>query len=165
VKFNELLFFSNISFVYDSGGGCFESCTNLKEIIVPCPSNKTISRAMFYNDTKLEKVIIQEGVTTIVGTSFYNNNSLKYLELPSTLMGFTAYSGQNYNTFFEVPSSCKAICKAIVPPTVPVTAGLNVFNRSHLHFYVPDNSLNDYKAANGWNGITSRIHPISDYTG
>lgn len=157
--FNELELFINIQ-GWTSADGYFTNCTNLEEIVFPCPtSNKTLPRSMFSGCSKLKKIIIKEGVTRINGWFFFECTSLVYIELPSTLSVFGAATGNTYTTFQNVPSGCSVILKATTPPT----ATNNVFNRFYGKFYVPDKSIEAYKAATGWSSIASRIFPLSEY--
>ena len=109
----------------------------------------------------MEWVIFMENITNINGETFYNCTSIKYIELPSTLTTLSAFSGSTYQHFYNVPSGCSVICKAITPPS----AVNNVFNRFYGNFYVPDDSVEAYKAASGWSSIAARIFPISEYEG
>ena len=139
----------------------FQNCTNLLYCIFPCTKNKVIGRYVFGGCTKLKEVIFMEGITQINGEAFYNCTSMEYIEIPSTLTTFYLFSGSTYNTFYNVPKGCSVICKAITPPS----AVNNVFNRFYGNFYVPDESVEAYKAATGWSSIAARIFPLSEYDG
>ena len=102
-----------------------------------------------------------EGITQLNGEAFYNCTSLSYVEFPSTFRTFYLFSGSTYRHFYNVPASCAVILKAKTPPT----AVNDVFNRFSGNVYVPDDSVDSYKAATGWSSIAARILPMSEYTG
>ena len=53
------------------------------------------------------------------------------------------------------------VCKAVVPPAYSgyVLSGTD----SSMSIYVPDESVDAYKAASGWSGFSSQIKPLSEY--
>lgn len=160
--FNELQFFNNINKWPEISGGSsyFQNMTSLLEITFPCTLDKRLDRAMLQGCTALKRVIIMEGTTSIGGQFFYNCTSLQYIELPSTLTTFRGFSGSTYNTFYKVPAGCSVIVKPTTPPSAPSN---NVFNQSNCIFYVPNNSVDAYKATTGWSSIAARIFPLSEY--
>ena len=85
--------------------------------------------------------------------------ALLYIELPSTLTTFGAFSGSTYQHFNQVSGSI--ILKAVTPPS----AVNGVFTNFSGKFYVPDDSVAAYKASTGWSSIAARIFPISEYVG
>lgn len=85
--------------------------------------------------------------------------ALLYIELPSTLTTFGAFSGSTYQQFNHVSGSI--ILKAATPPS----AVNGVFTNFSGKFYVLDDSVAAYKAATGWSSIAARIFPISEYEG
>ena len=102
-----------------------------------------------------------EGVNSIGGHFFLDCTSMQYIELPSTLATLRVFSGSSYRHFYNVPASCAVILKATTPPT----AVTDVFTRFSGNVYVPDDSVEAYKAASGWSIIAARIFPISEYEG
>ena len=54
------------------------------------------------------------------------------------------------------------ICRAFVPPTL---SGSLSYTGNIKTLYVPDDSVDDYKAAQYWSAIASKIKPMSEYTG
>ena len=51
-------------------------------------------------------------------------------------------------------------------PMVPPTIGGQWIRYNTIgKVYVPDDSLEAYKAASGWSYYEERIHPMSEYTG
>lgn len=52
------------------------------------------------------------------------------------------------------------ICRAIVPPTLNTSLGYNGIPKA---IYVPDISVNAYKAADVWKNYSQYIKPLSEY--
>ncbi len=69
--------------VIELGGGVFEQCPNLEEVVLP--STLRVLGKAFTNCFALERVVIPEGIETISGTVFYSCDILKEVVLPSTL--------------------------------------------------------------------------------
>lgn len=57
----------------------------------------------------------------------------------------------------------KNTCITIVYPTTPPEIGSNCFNLVSK-FYVPNNSINDYKTATNWIQYANKIYPLSEYS-
>ena len=111
-------------------------------------------------------IIIPEGVTTIGDTSFgnYNCTSRDLIDLPSTLKS-VIYFG------FYAPKIL--ICRAVTPPSASNSYNyLWASGNSNTALYVPDGSVDAYKAHAKWSkmgtggtSIVNRIKPLSEYTG
>ena len=112
-----------------------------------------------YNDIKsnvtkvfkcstIKKAIIGEGFTTIDSECFYGCNDLKFIDLPNTITNISSTSMYGNGVL---------ICRAVQPPTI----GSNGILFKTL--YVPDESVEDYKKANGWSAFADRIKPLSEY--
>ena len=113
----------------------FMSCKNLDTITFPTNLLKFNGSAIFQECLKLKNIDIPSTVTNIGANCF---------------------------------SSCPNIQYAIVRPTIPPTLGNGtVFGATGTTYpiYVPDESVDAYKAANYWNGgiIVNRIKPISEF--
>lgn len=78
-----------------------------------------------------------------------SDSSLAYVDMPSTVTTI------NNNAFLFCPLNT-VICRATTPPTL----GTRVFN-STCTIYVPDASVNAYKAATNWSTYSSQIVGIS----
>ena len=57
-----------------------------------------------------------------------------------------------------------SISKLIFESTIPIDFG-GSFSSNMPEIYVPDSAVNTYKSASYWSGVSSHIHPISDYNG
>ena len=100
----------------------------------------------FYINGKLATEIeIPEGVTTINDFQLaYNRTTTKYT-LPTSLTTIKAKAFRNNSKLATI------ICNAVVPPT----CGEDVFAAvpTSCTVYVPAESVDAYKAADGWNGL------------
>ncbi|MBO6253522.1 MAG: leucine-rich repeat domain-containing protein [Bacteroidaceae bacterium] len=118
------------------------------------PNLTSLSGSAFQN-TGISKVV-NLGVITSISGSFDNCANLNFVRLPSTLTAINSFA------FQRCGSSMTVICEAGTPPTY----GSIAFTTSNVSVvYVPDDSVDAYKAASGWNSLASKIHPLSEYTG
>lgn len=88
---------------------------------------------------------------------FKNCKSLKEVTLPSTLTSIKvgAFLG------------CTALTTVVMNGTTPPSLNSNAFQNTNSTFviYVPDESVEAYKAASGWSAYASRIKPLSELNG
>lgn len=93
-------------------------------------------------------------VATIGDTAFANCTSLEKVELEAIT------SIENLG-FYNCPKLLTFICKAVEPPTI----ASNTFGAtsSSMKIYVPDESVDAYKAKENWSALASRIKPLSEY--
>lgn len=142
-----------------AGQSVFSNCMGLKFAYfedVPASENKQFS-VTFYGSGNLESVRLPQNINDIFGQTFYNCFSLKNLDFPTTVTNF----GTNIIDYCW--SLKTVIIRATTPPTVSGTNPLSAVARIpvDLKYYVPDASVNAYKAATGWNTVADRIFPIS----
>ena len=133
--------------------GAFVDCKKLVTDI-NLPNLTSLSGNAFLN-TGISKVVNLGTITSIRGT-FGNCTNLNFVRLPSTLTAINNFA------FQKCGSSMTVICEAVTPPTYGSMA-FTVANVSVI--YVPDESVDAYKAASGWSQLASKIHPLSEYTG
>lgn len=104
-------------------------------------------------------ITIPEGITKIDNYVFSQNglpaeqNKLSFVDLPSTVtsIGNTTFLYRNIKTW---------IVRAVTPPTL----GTQTFRYGSIGtIYVPDESVETYKAATNWSAWASKIHPLSEY--
>lgn len=110
--------------------------------------------AIFYNCTKLRKVKIPEGVTNMQST-FRNCSALAFIDLPSTVIKTAGYIWSN------TPAKC-LICRAVTPPKFTQSDAYGKLNPT-LGLYVPDESVDTYKATSRWSAFASYIKPLSQF--
>ena len=90
---------------------------------------------------------------------FRSQKSLTYAKLPNTLTSIGNYA------FNDCSALVTFICNATTPPTL----ASNVFNNTPIAsktgtIYVPDASVDAYKAATNWSQYADIIKPLSEYT-
>lgn len=150
----------------------FSNCSKLSiEVDLPSFKNDGLGSATFYG-TKITGIKdlgqcnLINGDAYIAGVgwragTFAFCTSLKYANLPATLteIRVCAFYGDTALEYIK--------CLATTPPTLGETDPTNEnfpFYNTTCNFYVPDASVNDYKAASGWDGIASRIFPLSQFS-
>lgn len=132
----------------------------------------TIGDEAFYFAEDLLKIIIPNSVTTIGNKTFMGCSSIieidfgnnvqyigsqtfaqcavsKGLTLPGSIKTIGDFAFNNYSNFIY--------CKATTPPSL----GENVFNTMNA-IYVPDEAVNAYKTADGWEAYADRIFSASE---
>lgn len=144
--------------------------------LVNFPATNT-DNYQYYRRAGLGSVVIDDSVTSIGERCFGNCTNLTSVVLPSNLtsIGFGAFDSCTNLRNLTIPSlvtsianyafsSCRQLERIICEPTIPPTlAGGSTFsNTNNCPIYVPDSAVNDYKAANRWSDLASRIFPISD---
>lgn len=114
----------------------------------------TIPHQAFAYMTALETCVIWEGVTQLqYRWNFAYDSSLRVLVWPSTLQKITMETARNCTSLAVV------ICKAVTPPGYN-TNYTGMFARgtvSGFRIYVPDESVDSYKATVGWSTYASYI--------
>ena len=132
---------------------CFANCEELETVILPS-TLKEIGSSAFIRNYKLKHINFPEGLTTI-GDWAFQSHVLETIDLPSTLtsIGRDAFreNGSGNITF---------IVRAINPPTI--TMWNNTPNLPYASYYVPAESIEAYKAADGWSNYASQIQAIQE---
>lgn len=132
-------------------GGCFQN-TGIQTLIIKAGTTFLYGN-QFYACKELTYVEVEEGVTSIPQNCFGFAVKLKTIIFPSTIteVGQDVLHGNGWLSTL--------ICKAIVPPTVTGSGyiGYGPFNV----MYVPDESVDAYKATPGWSNHVSQIKPLS----
>ena len=151
--------------------GAFDGCRSLTNINIP-NSVTHIGGWAFYRCRSLKSITIPNSVTSIVESAFSNCDGLTSITIPNsvTSIGKRAFIGCSSLTSITIPESVTNIgegafiscsrltsvyCKAITPPTLDITAFMA--NGSGRKIYVPRNSVNAYKSADGWSYYASNI--------
>ena len=134
------------------GDFAFYNCSSLTEIELS-PSLTSIGAHIFNGCSALTKITNLENtkVTSLPNNVFYNCSSLTELRLPSSLTKINNY-------VFERCTSLQYIrINAITPPTIQSTIPATV-----VAIYVPDESVEAYRAATNWSNYASKIKGISE---
>lgn len=112
----------------------------------------TSVKAKAFLGSSIKNVKFKEGLESIEGQVFHTTSTLS-IDLPSTV---TDVSGQ----LLRSTSMPKLIIRATTPPTWASASSYGA--PSDLAIYVPDASVDAYKAATGWSSVDTKIHPLSD---
>lgn len=145
--FNEFVYFTN-PLLTSVPRLCFNG-SSLQSIVLP--SQITTIGPDSFRAASIEEAILNEGLLTIA-RSLYNVPQLDNLCIPSTVTDVG-------NGLLYRATACRAlIMKPLSPPTI---TRQDTFAYCTAKIYVPDNSVNDYKAADVWSLFESRIYGFS----
>ena len=130
------------------GNGAFEY-TQCKEIIFP-QNLETIS-SFICNGSNVENITLPLNVKEIEHSAFYGT-SIKEIHIPATIkkIGRDAFSSWQLNNVY---------CAAINPPSidVPVFDDEGVDENELITIFVPSESVDTYKSADGWSEYADYI--------
>jgi hypothetical protein len=157
----------NLDNVITIGGGAYGgsfSAALTSEFELNAPKLETLTGHAFQR-AKLKK-IINLGKVAVLGSdgdinfgglgTFYECSNLEFVRLPETITTIPSYC------FYKSTKLATFICEATAPPTLGSNALGNT--PSAMLIYVPDASVDAYKAATNWSTYASRIKPLSEYT-
>ena len=136
------------------GEWAFYGCISLTSVTIP-DSVTSIGKGAFNGCSSLTSVTIPDSVTTIGGVAFYNCSSLTSVTIPDsvTTIGSSAFSGCS--------SLTSVYCKAVTPPTAVLYDNgywyTFDYNASGRKIYVPTESVEAYKSADGWSRYADAI--------
>lgn len=131
----------------------FENCSNLVRVTRRGGGGfGNLGNRVFATCSKLEEFEFNDTVTEVSRWCFMACSSLKYIELPSSL---TKISSQ---AFFGCSSLGYILLRATTPPTLDDSIALPAELGS---IFVPDASVDAYKAATRWSDFAAKIRPIS----
>ena len=128
----------------------FEKCSNLVNVTTPGGFGNLGTRA-FGDCSKLEEFEFNDTVTEVSKWCFISCTSLKYIELPASLTSI--YSQAFY--------SCVSLGYILIKATTPPTLDSNALPNELGSIFVPDASVDTYKAATRWSDVAAKIRPIS----
>ena len=128
--------------------------TELSHYTIPSSVTK-IGIGAFSHCISLASVTIPDSVTTIEEGVFYKCVSLTSITIPNNVTEI------GVRVFFDCPSLNSVYCKAITPPNLGVDAlyYLNNYREEKIDctIYVPRESVDAYKNAEGWNEYADQI--------
>ena len=135
------------------GGDTFYQCESLQSIIFPNAIKKIVYECC-QNCYALASIHFPQALTQIDGYAFKNCRSLEQIRLPS---GCSSIAIQAFN-------SCTKLSTIIIEAQTPPTLQSAVFdnNASGRLFYVPDASVDAYKAATNWSTYADQIKGLSE---
>ena len=136
--------------------GAFIGCNNLTSVTIP-NSVRYIGNSAFCNCTRLSSVNFSSNTETIGDYAFEYCEKLQVVDLPDTVTSIGKYA---FSMDYDNKSSLKTfICRAVEPPAI----GSYMFNTYYsFSIYVPDESVDAYKSADGWSSYSNRIKPLSN---
>lgn len=137
------------SSVTSIGIEAFNRCRSLTGVSIP-DSVTTIKQSAFEYCSGLTSVTIGSGLTSIEHLAFSTCKNLTSVTIPSgvTTIGNMAFEG------------CGALTSVTCLATTPPEMGQYVFGNLKCPIYVPAESVDVYKAANGWSNYAGRIQAI-----
>jgi hypothetical protein len=155
---------------------CFSTNTSLHSVSLP-ESLTSLSTQSFYYCSTLRSIIIPSGVSSLSDYVFYqagltsfevqgnitalsayclNKVYVESLDFPSTLTSIYDYALSSIYTIKEL------IFRSTTPPTITAsTFDFFNLNKYQAKIYVPDASVNSYKAATNWLNYANYIYPLS----
>lgn len=142
--------FANGSAALNIGDNTFDGCKNLTSVTF---SNNldSIGAYTFNGCIKLTEVVYPDSVYSIGIQQFYNNYSVKSITIGSGCIMI----GGNDGIFGCTSYTCKATTPPILNGSLAFGEGVD------YKIYVPSESVEDYKAANGWSNYADHIFPIT----
>ena len=146
------------------GNGAFSNCTSLTSVTIP-DSVTSIGYYAFSGCSSLTSVTIPNGVTMIDSGTFRGCINLTSVTIPNSIstIGVYTFDGCSSLTSVTIPDSvteikdrafrdCSSLTSIYCNPTTPPTGTPYMFqnNASGLKIYVPAESVELYKSAEGW---------------
>ena len=128
------------------GFRAFTWCRSLTSVTIPI-NVTTIGDEAFFGCSGLTSVTIPEGVTTIGYGAFNGCSSLTSVTIGDSVTSIGDYA------FSSCSSLTSVYCKATTPPVALITYGdwgAFDYNASGRKIYVPMESVDAYKSADGW---------------
>ena len=97
----------------------------------------------FYNNTSLRTVKMSDAETTVYDKEFYGCNNLKNVSFGKGLESIGA------DVFYDCVNVMQISCDAELPPSCSTNL-FDPINKWECKLFVPKNSVDAYKKANGW---------------
>jgi len=123
------------------------------------PKVTQISAGLFNDCYQLSRVLIHGNVESIGYGAFYQCTSLTSISIPDSV---TCIEDQ---VFHGCTGLNAIIMEAINPPVTENEMEYTFVDTNDCPIFVPEESVNAYKEANGWSQYASRIYPIYVQTG
>jgi hypothetical protein len=154
------------------GISAFWSCYNLTSVTIP-NSVTSIGRSTFDGCSSLTSITIPNSVTSMGSYAFSGCTGLTSITIPNsvTSIGGSAFSGCSGLTSITIPNSvtsigegafynCTGLTSVYNYSTLPQSINSYVFkyvNTSTCTLYVPEESIELYRAADGWKDFGSIV--------
>ena len=140
------------------GNYAFAQCFSFTYFMIP-PKVTQISAGLFNDCYQLSRVLIHGNVESIGYGAFYQCTSLTSISIPDSV---TCIEDQ---VFHGCTGLNAIIMEAINPPVTENEMEYTFVDTNDCPIFVPEESVNAYKEANGWSQYASRIYPIYVQTG
>ena len=131
------------------GDDAFNTCDSLTSITIP-DSVTSIGESAFYQCGRLTSITIPSRVTSIGERAFDSCYSLVSVTIPSRVTSIGQYAFQD----------CSGLTRITINATTPPRLGANAIPDNVANIYVPEGSVDAYKAASGWSSYASKISAI-----
>ena len=150
---------------YKIEDGVYKEPINISKLYLP--NAEIIKCQTFFRTLALEEVYIGNNCTLIESYTFgqqayvYNLGYKPHIKKIDIGTGITEIHSKAVNLADEFEA---LIIRAVTPPTFVPTDGDYSFggsNNTKYKIYVPDASVNAYKAAEGWSNLADKIFPLS----
>ena len=154
----------------------FYGCSSLKSIEIP-DSVTLIGSYCFQNCVSATTLKLSQNISVINASAFMGCSNLLYINIPDAITVIYSSAFQNCNKVKQIDigigllqvnalcfGNCVAVevirCYAVNPPQAMTT---NIFNvlLTNIKLYVPDESVNLYKASSYWSYFN--VLPMSEY--
>ena len=134
---------------YVAGEGFSKVCSG----VLSAPVLEFIKGENNWSQMKFTKIEDLGSITDIPEKTFYNCVYVEEAILPATVqtIGKDAFAQNN--------SLTTIVCNAVTPPVIDAETFKN--STAIASIYVPDDSVDDYKAAENWSEHASKIKPLS----
>ena len=129
------------------GGGSFIRTQQLKCVIFPLGINQ-ISNSMFWQSSSVTTVILPSSINALGYSLFQEATALERIIIPSSVKRW------NIDVFLDATALSEVHIRCISPPSV---VGSLAFPSNFL-IYVPIESVDIYKTADGWSTYASQIY-------
>ena len=162
--------------VTDINSSAFSGCHNLQPTLTIPDTIISIGNSVFNNCRSLQSLIIPDSVESIGDNTFTNCYNLQSLNIPDSVesIGMYAFSTSLNLHSLVIPESLtnigymafynSALYKCIVQSTTPPTLDRTPFYSisSDAKILVPAESVDAYKAAEGWSTYAEQIFAIEE---
>ena len=135
-----------------SRNNAFSGRVNLKAVHISTQRRSTGSYT--FSATGITEVTFSPNITSLGNNSFTQCVNLLTITIPATITKLGT------GVFY----SCSKLAEVIMEATTPPTIGINLFQScpALTSIYVPDASVEAYKAATNWSTYASKIKGISE---
>lgn len=155
----------------------FQECFALKTLTIP-EGVVTLGTNVFYDCRALEKVYIPDGVTVLAASAVYNCASATEVRIPEHITALPDYFmlGSCSIHQFVVPegvvafgksvfSQCGSLKELWMKPLTPPTTGIYLLSGipADCVIYVPEESLEAYRAAENWTDFADKMVGVMEW--